>query len=144
MLTIKRELIMLISTVLFSTSIAFSQVAQFNGKDTVICITVKQSKFLVKKCFEAAQMTALDSICEHQRALDDSIHRNDVKMLQDYAGLSEDNSKIIALKDYSIKSLENSLKSAQKDTNKQKLYKWIAIVGEGALCGFLGYKAITH
>lgn len=86
---------------------------------------------------------SLDSICEAQRVLGDSIIASNNKTIAKQGFIMSNQREIISLKDHEIAGLNQMVLSEKRKVRIQKVYKWAAIISGGALSGFLGYKYIT-
>ncbi len=125
------------------TLTTYSQTTVLNKNgDTSVCFSVKQTKFLLKKYYEVEKFRQLDSICEAQRALCDSVVQSKQIVTQKQEIIITNQKEIIDLKQYEIARLTEQLKIEKKNVRKQKTYKWISI-GVGTLAsGFLGFKLL--
>jgi hypothetical protein len=122
----------------------YSQKTILNEKgDTTICFSVGQSKYLLKKVYEVDKWKSLDSICEKQIVVSDSIKASLQRSIKTQSTIIKNQDDIIVLKGYEIQKLTDSLADKNKAIRRQKTYKWVAIISGGALSGFLGYKYIT-
>lgn len=121
-----------------------SQTLELNEKgDTIIVFSVSQGKYLLKEHYRLKECKTLDSICELQRAYSDSIATYQTKNATDYKKVIENDKEIVFVKDNQIQGLKADLVTANKQLKLQKVYKWVAIIGGGAVSGFLGFKYVT-
>lgn len=119
----------------------FSQQVVLNSKgDTTICFSVPQSKFLLKEHYKVMMLDSLNSICEKQRLIAYEIIKNDNIIFDKEQQIVANRNQVIILKDYEISKLNNVITDQKKAIRRQKLYKWLSIVGGGAVSGFIGYK----
>ena len=123
---------------------ANSQTAVLNKNgDTTICFTINQSKFLLKKCYEVDKYAQLDSICEKQLSFNDSVHNSSEIVFQKQSLIIKNQEEEMGLRKYEIDKLNEQIKVEQKNTRKQKAYKWIAIGAGSISTVFITYKWIT-
>ena len=119
---------------------AFSQQI-ISNKDTLVCFTIPQAKFLLKKYYDAEKFKALDSVSEKQSSIKDSVIKSmNVRLLEKDSIIADDSSYIL-IQNKNIKSLNISLYKQQVATEKQIVYKWAAIVIGGLISAFEGYMA---
>jgi hypothetical protein len=129
---------------LLITLATFSQTIILNkGGDTLTCLSQPQVKFLLKEHYGKIMYKSLDSICEAQRSISDSLITSKNKDIQSQSMIIINQKEIISLRDHETIDLKLSLASEQKRVRIQKVYKWIAIGAGGALSGYLGFKYIT-
>lgn len=88
-------------------------------------------------------LDSLFAICELQRQVADSIISNDQKIFDKNQLILNNQYQVIVLKDHEISKLENIITDQKKAIRRQKLYKWLSIIGGGTISSFLGYKYIT-
>lgn len=123
---------------------AFSQKVVLNSKgDTTICFSVPQAKFMLKKYYQVEMLDSLFAICELQRQVADSIISNDQKIFDKNQLILNNQYQVIVLKDHEISNLANIITDQKKAIRRQKLYKWLSIIGGGTISSFLGYKYLT-
>lgn len=122
----------------------YSQTITLNkAGDTTICFTLSQSKFILKKIYQASEYQKLDSICEQQLSVY-QLEILDYKKVQYNQSLIIKNGNELAnLKDIKIDILTKQISEEKKKTRIQKFYKVGAMVAGGALSGYLGFKLIT-
>ena len=126
------------------TSAAFSQTMVLNERgDTLPCFTLPQAKFLLKEHYAKNMYKSLDSICEIQRVLGDSLVASKNRALEMQGLIMVNQKGIISIRDHQIVNLNIQVATEQKNVRIQKVYKWIAIGAGGALSGYLGYKYLT-
>ena len=130
---------------LLTNTAAYSQkTALSNNGDTLICFSVSQAKFLLKKYYEAEKFAKLDSICELQLLYSDSV-KNTLTSTIDAQSLVINNlGDINSLKDIQLQSLTNRLGDEKIATRKQKIGKYIAIGVCALTSGLFGYYIIAH
>lgn len=123
---------------------AFSQQVVLNSKgDTTICFSVPQAKFMLKKYYQVEMLDSLFAICELQRQVADSIISNDQKIFDKNQLILNNQYQVVVLKEYEISKLENIVTDQKKTIRRQKLYKWLSIIGGGTISSFLGYKYLS-
>jgi len=126
------------------TLATFSQTIILNKVgDTLTCLSQPQVKFLLKEHYGKIMYKSLDSICEAQRSVADSLIASKKKVLQSQSVIMVNQKEIISLRDHEIVNLKLSVADEQRKVRIQKVYKWIAIGAGGALSGYLGFKYIT-
>lgn len=129
---------------LLMSSRTYSQQTTLNSKgDTTICFSVKQSKYLLKKVYEAQYLDSVVKVFQMQRLYLDSIILKHKAIESNYKEIIVNNSEVVIIKDYQIKGLNDVIKSQKKEISRQKTYKWFAIIAGGVVSGFIGYKYIT-
>jgi hypothetical protein len=111
--------------------------------DTTICISISQSKFLLKKYYEAEKFSNLDSICEHQLALSDSLYNSQKIVIANQSLIIRNDGEIINLKDEEIKTAKESLDKQKKRTRVQKFEKQISIALGTIATLFMTYLWVT-
>ena len=111
--------------------------------DTTICISISQSKFLLKKYYEAEKLSNLDSICEHQLALSDSLYNSQKVVIENQSLIIKNDGDIINLKDEEIKSAKESLDKQKKRTILQKIEKRMSIALGTIATLFMTYLWVT-
>lgn len=120
---------------------AFSQKAILSDKDTIICFTIPQSKYLLKKYYQAEELLILDSICEAQLSSFKAISNSNERIIKNQSLVLKNKDEEVRLKELEIGGLNELISDKDKEINKQKTYKWIAIVS-GLL--FSSYLIIAH
>jgi hypothetical protein len=128
---------------LLTSSKLFSQTLVLNKKDTTICFNLNQGRYLLKQVYRVKECDTLYAICEAQKLKKDSIINEQQANVNALKKVILNQSTLIGINVNLISSLEQKISDAQKETRKQKVYKWLAITGGGILSGFLGYKYIT-
>jgi hypothetical protein len=129
--------------VLLTTLSAFSQTLILNKKDTSICFSINQAKYLLKEQYKVKECQTILTICEKQNALSDSIINNFRANNNSLKSVIFNQKSIIGLQDTEIDDLNDKISDEQRQVRKQKAYKWVSI-GCGILAsGFIGYKYLT-
>jgi hypothetical protein len=113
-------------------------------KDTMICFTVNQSKFLLKKVYQAEECDTLRKICETQSLLKDTILSNKEKEITALKMIYDNTNTMLKLKEYEIDKLKQSLQLANDEARKQKRHKWFFIGTTAVVSLFTGYYVLTH
>lgn len=111
--------------------------------DTTICFSVNQSKYLLKKINELNQCDTLRSVCETQLSYCDSVSESNKRIKFTMSEMMKSNRDLVSLYNMQVVNLEKQLQTEITNTNRQKLYKWIAIVVGSVTTGFTTYKWIT-
>jgi endoglucanase Acf2 len=122
----------------------FSQTLVLNEKnDTTICFSLAKGKYLLKQTYKVAECDTLRKICEVQRLMSDSVILEQSSNIADYKIVIDNQKNMLWMKDNQIDNLKLELEGEKRATKLQKVYKWVAIIGGGALSGYLGYKYVT-
>jgi hypothetical protein len=127
---------------LLTSSKLFSQTLVLNKKDTTICFNLNQGRYLLKQVYRVKECDTLYAICEAQKLKKDSIIKEQQANVNDLKKVILNQNTLIGINVNLISSLEQKISDSQKDTRKQKLYKWLAIAGGSILSGFITYKYI--
>jgi len=120
---------------------AFSQKATLSEKDTVICFTIPQSKYLLKKYYQSEELLILDSICEAQLRGFKAISTSNERIITNQSLVLKNKDEEVRLRELEIGGLNELINDKEKEINKQKTYKWIAIAS-GLF--FSSYLIIAH
>jgi len=115
-----------------------------NTKDTLICFTINQSKFLLKEHYKLEKCDTLFSICELKNSLKDSVIKGKNLIIQNHIGINKDLMQIITLKDEQFNNIKTENLSLSKQLKWQKIYKFCAIIGGGLVASYLSYKLIIR
>lgn len=128
------------SLALLMGSTLYSQTVTLNkNKDTTVCFTVNQSKFLLKQIYELQKCDTLNSIYESQMNYCDSIFKSFNSVKKDFSMFVENSKGETKIYEYQITSLNAEIKDEKRKTRTQKFYKVVAI-GLGSLgTGFMTY-----
>jgi len=123
---------------------AYSQSMTLNSAgDTLISISLSQSKFLLKKYYEAEKLSKLDSICEYQLSLSDSLSNSQKRVIENQSQIIKNDGEIVNLKNEEIKIVTELLTKEKKRTKVQKIQKQISI-GLGTIATlFMTYLWVT-
>jgi hypothetical protein len=121
----------------------FSQTLVLNKKDTTICFSLNQGRYLLKQVYKVKECDTLYAICEAQKNLNDSILQKQKTNIDALKKIILNKNTVIAINENLISSLEQKISDAEKDTRTQKVYKWLAITGGAVLSTFVTYKYIT-
>lgn len=112
-------------------------------KDTIICFTIPQAKFLQKQVYKVKELDTLYSICNsqiaNQKLIQDSLKKN----ILDYQRIIANDNQKYYLKENEVNSLNKAVSDLNRQLRGQKVAKWLAVGIGGALSGYLGYKYIT-
>lgn len=130
--------------------VSFSQKTVLINKDTLIGYTLKQNDFIFKSIKQLGLYKLSDSLAKQEITNLKKIVFNQTTQLKndslneiDFRKTIKNEEEKFSLKEMEAKQLQNSLNQANKDINKQKVYKWVAIIAGGAISGYLGYKYVT-
>lgn len=110
---------------LFFSLIAYSQRTLLNNNDTLICFSVKESKFLLKKVYEVNKLDELLSLCENKSSFKDSIITSNNILISGFEKKEQNYKKIIGLKDDINLKLQDDLKKETDKTKHQRNMKRI-------------------
>lgn len=113
------------------------------GNDTLVLLTVEQTKFLLKKVYEVEELKELNSDCELEVLLYDSTVKSNENVIEFQQEIIKNDNEIIQLKNYEIKKLNDQIETERKQTRKQKFYKWVAITVGAFGTSFMTYKYVT-
>jgi len=112
-------------------------------KDTIICFSITQAKYLEKQVYKVRELDTLYSICNSQiankKAIQDSLKKN----ILDYQRIIANDNQKFYLKENEVNSLKATVSGLNRQLRGQKVAKWLAIGIGGALSGYLGYKYVT-
>lgn len=112
-------------------------------KDTTICFSLTQSKFLQKQVYKVKELDTLYSICKKQSLnKDKQLYELRANVLDFQREIANGNQKFY-LKETEVQSLKEINKGLNKTIRQQKVATWLAVGIGGALSGYLGYKYIT-
>lgn len=117
---------MLLVSIICSKVYSQSMVLNSQG-DTTICISISQSKFLLKKYYEAQKLSNLYSICENQVSLLDSMYNSQKIVIENQSSIIKNDGDVIKLKDEQIKKTTESLNKEKRRTIVQKIEKRMSI-----------------
>ncbi len=128
----------------------FSQkLVSINGEQ-LIGYTQSQNDYIFRSIKRLRLFLASDSICsmemnnlkfaiklKNERIASDSLDKRDLKEI------NQNSIEKFMLAEQKNKALDLNIQGLNKDVNRQKVYKWVAIVAGGAVSSYLGYKYIT-
>lgn len=128
----------------------FSQkLVSINGEQ-LIGYTHPQNDYIFKSLRQLKLFRTSDSICnmemsnlklviklKNERIYSDSLDKVDLKKIN-----NNNETKFTAC-EKTNKALEFANTGLNKALNKQRVYKWVAIIAGGAVSSYLGYKYIT-
>lgn len=110
----------------------------------MICFTVSQSKYLLKKVYELEKCDTLRKLCETQLALKDTLILNKQKEITALKMIYDNSNTMLKLKEYEIDKLKQSLQVANDEIRKQSRYKWFFVGTTAVVSLFTGYYILTH
>ena len=122
---------------------SFSQTLVSTKKDTSICFSLNRAKYLLKEHYNLQECQALLNICESQKTLLDSLIANQKLNANNLKGIILNQKTLVSYKDDEISLLNDKIAYEQKEVRKQKVYKWLAIVGGVVGTTFVTYKYLT-
>jgi len=128
----------------------FSQkLVSINGEH-LIGYTHSQNDYIFKSLKQLKLFRASDSICnqtmnnlnviiklKNERIASDSLDKIALKKI------NQNSEEKFSLSEKKNKALDLTISGLNKDINRQRVYKWVAIVAGGAVSSYLGYKYIT-
>ena len=124
---------------------AYSQRVVLDEKrDTMICFTVNQSKFLLKKVYELEKCDTLKSICNRQLVFKDKIIENKDTVIKSLKMINDNVNSMLKLKEHEVDRLKSALQVANDEARKQKRHKWFFIGTTAVVSLFTGYYILTH
>lgn len=103
-----------------------------------------RAKFLLKKYHEVEKYKELNDACELQVKEYRQLSEFQEGIIQKQSKLIKNDSIMFVAKDYQLDQLKLQLGESQKETRKQKTYKWVAIGGGVIVTGLFGYYVATH
>ncbi len=131
-------LILLTNTRIFSQKVQLSD----NG-DTLVCFSINQSKYLLKKYYELQELKSLYSICNQQLTASDSIKKYFYEISNSKDIILKNQKTEIGLREEQIEHLKVELQLEKKETDRQKRHKNFAIAGGVLSSCLFGYLWIT-
>lgn len=127
---------------LLVTTVCSGQVL-VSGADTIACYNKQELRVIAKAVLKGKECDTLRTICEHQLSLKDSTIIEQSIIINDQRKIIANLNEIVWIKDNQIKNLVAENKDLHRQIKRQKVYKWVAIIGGGALSGYLGFKYLT-
>ena len=141
--------VLLLTLVLIPCALYSQKLVSINGEQ-LIGYTQSQNDYIFKSIKQLKLFRSSDSICNSQMAnlqlvikLKNERISSDSLDKQDLKKVGQNNSEKFLLSDQMNKSLEKTISSLNKSVNRQRVYKWVAIIAGGAATGYLGYKYFT-
>lgn len=135
--------------VLIPCAIFSQKLVSVNG-EPLIGYTQSQNDYIFKSIKQLKLFRTSDSICnslmnnlnltiklKNERIASDSLDKIDLKKI------NKNTEEKYLLCNQKNKALDLTIHGLNKDLNRQKVYKWVAIVAGGAVSSYLGYKYIT-
>lgn len=115
-----------------------------------VAYTKEQNDAVFGKLKQLSYYVALDSINKKQQlnlfmrlTNLQLVHENDSLNAIDYKNQIKNNTEAYIILEGQKKDLKQALDMSNTETNKQKTYKWIAIIAGSAATTFVSYKYIT-
>lgn len=140
---------MILTLVLIPCALFSQKLVSINGEQ-LIGYTQQQNDYIFKSIKQLKLFRASDSICnmqmnnlnlmlklKNERIASDSLDKRDLNKMN--VNSEEKFSKA----EQKNKALDFTITSLNQTVNRQKVYKWVAIVAGSALSSYLGYKYIT-
>lgn len=128
----------------------FSQKLVFVNGEQLIGYTQSQNDYIFKSIKQLGLFRASDSICnremsnlnliiklKNERIASDSLDKRDLNKT------NKNSEEKFMLSEGKNNALQLKLNNVNKDLNRQRVYKWIAIAAGCAVSSYLGYKYIT-
>ena len=124
---------------------AFSQKAIIYspGKDTLICFSVPQARFLLKEQYRLQMTDSLLNVCELQNSECDTFRVKTNQLIEKYESAINLCIQYKDIQDAEINNLYITIENQKKVIKREKINKTLAIMGGGLLSGFFGYLLIT-
>lgn len=128
----------------------FSQkLVSINGEH-LIGYTQSENDYIFKSIKQLKLFRASDSICSQEmRNLNLSIKLKNERIASDsldkkaLTKINQNSEEKFTLCEQKNKALDFTIKGLNKAVNRQKVYKWVAVVAGGAASAYLGYKYIA-
>lgn len=140
---------MILTLVLIPCALFSQKLVSINGEQ-LIGYTQQQNDYIFKSIKQLKLFRASDSICnmqmnnlnlmlklKNERIASDSLDKRDLRKT------NQNSSEKFILAEQKNKGLESTITSLNRTVNRQKVYKWVAIVAGGVASSYLGYKYIT-
>lgn len=135
--------------VLIPCALYSQKLISINGEQ-LIGYTHNQNDYIFKSIKQLRLFKASDSICnslmnnlnlamklKNERIASDSLDKIDL------IKINKNTEEKFLLSDKKNKALDLAISGLNKDANRQRVYKWVAVIAGGALSSCLGYKYIT-
>ena len=97
--------------------------------DTVVIFDMKQAKDLIGINEQKKECLEINSVLNGEIVQKDTIIYSQTKKIQNLNAIIDDNKSIIKTKDNLIQICEDEKENLKKDVRKQKVGKWLSIVG---------------
>ena len=97
--------------------------------DTVVIFDMKQAKDLIGINEQTKECLEINSVLNGEIVQKDTIIYSQTKKIQNLNAIIDDNKSIIKTKDNLIQICEDEKENLKKDVRKQKVGKWLSIVG---------------
>lgn len=110
------------------------------GKDTSVCFTNTQAKYLLKRYYRANELEQLQKFYELKISLLDSVSKHKDYSLSLKDSVISNKNGIISLMG---KDIELIKRADKKELRKQKFYKWVAIACGVFTTSFVTYKLVS-
>ena len=124
---------------------AYSQTIILNeNKDTSICFTKNQSKFLLKSYYDLKYCDSLRTISETQFGTCILVSEKKDEMLKEMTMYYENCNAQNRLKDLKIQGLSNDLKKCEKKLKREILYKKVFLFVSIVTTSILTFTILTN
>jgi hypothetical protein len=135
-----KKLVLLVVINLLTNSILFSQRLILNkSKDTTICFSLKESKYLLAQCYKVQKCDTVNTILEKEIEYKKQIIQEHDTIIKVSHKIIVNQNEIIRLKQNEVDAL-NVINLGLKDQlKKQKTYKRLAIITGVVLLGLVGF-----
>jgi hypothetical protein len=110
-----------------------------DNNDTLICFSVTESKFLLKKYYDYEKEKELNIVCDKQLELCDSISIYKDKIITDNKSIIKNQQEIIDVRDGQIEFLKANLELERQNTQTERNKKKIAIIAGCISTSLFGY-----
>lgn len=140
---------LILMLVLIPCALYSQKLISINGEQ-LIGYTHNQNDYIFKSIKQLRLFKASDSICnslmnnlnlamklKNERIASDSLDKIDL------IKINKNTEEKFLLSDKKNKALDLAISGLNKDANRQRVYKWVAVIAGGALSSCLGYKYIT-
>ncbi len=124
---------LLIIILVLSPLFSFSQKVVIDKKDTMICFTSTQSKFLLKQVTKLEFIEQQDSLNQLVILEQAQIIQNQTTVIETKDNIISNNNEINLIRDQQLAVKESELDESRKDFRKQKRQKNLALIGGGIL-----------
>jgi hypothetical protein len=128
---------------LFSATV-YSQAVILIKNDTNIAYPIKKVKYLIKESFRAREC---DTLLKIEKLRSDSLNaalQSRKDEVSDLKQVITNNREQMELQTIQIQNRDNTIEEKDKQITKQKVYKWIAIIGGAVVAILEGYVIFSQ